>query len=96
MVMPTKHPSHPGEVFYWGVLEPLEISVSEAARLLGVRRATLSAAVNARVALSPELAIRIEKAFGPKADLIAAHPGRLRCGSGPQVSERNQSQTLQR
>jgi antitoxin HigA-1 len=70
MVMPTKNPSHPGEVFYWGVLEPLEISVSEAARLLGVRRATLSAVVSARVALSPELAIRIEKAFGPKADLM--------------------------
>jgi addiction module HigA family antidote len=65
-----KNPSHPGEVFYWGVLEPLDISVSEAARILGVRRATLSAVVNARAALSPDLALRIEKAFGPKVDLM--------------------------
>jgi addiction module HigA family antidote len=68
--MPMKNPSHPGEVFYWGVLEPLDISVSEAARLLGVRRATLSAVVNARAALSPDLALRIEKVFGPKVDLM--------------------------
>jgi len=65
-----KNPSHPGEVFYWGVLEPLDISVSEAARILGVRRATLSAVVNARAALSPDLALRIEMAFGPKVDLM--------------------------
>ena len=65
-----KNPSHPGEVFYWGVLEPLNISVSEAARALGVRRATLSAVINARAALSPDLALRIEKVFGPKVDLM--------------------------
>jgi addiction module HigA family antidote len=65
-----KNPSHPGEVFYWGVLEPLNISVSEAARVLRVRRATLSAVVNKRAALSPDLAMRIEKAFGPDVDLM--------------------------
>jgi addiction module HigA family antidote len=65
-----KNPSHPGEVFYWGVLEPLEITVSEAARALGVRRATLSAVINGRAALSPDLALRIEKAFGPSVDLM--------------------------
>ena len=72
-----KHPSHPGEVFYWGVLEPLNVSISEAARALGIRRATLSALVNAKAALSPDLALRIEKAFGPKVELMlriqAAH-----------------------
>ena len=68
--MPMKNPSHPGEVFYWGVLEPLNISVSEAARALGVRRASLSAVINARAALSPDLALRIEKVFGPKVDLM--------------------------
>ena len=65
-----KNPSHPGEVFYWGVLEPLDISISAAARVLGVRRATLSAVVNERAALSPDLALRIEKAFGPKVNLM--------------------------
>src|ERR1700687_444936 len=68
--MPMKNPSHPGEVFYWGVLEPLGISGSEAARVLGVRRATLSAVVNARAALSSDLAVRIEKAFEPKVYLM--------------------------
>jgi addiction module HigA family antidote len=68
--MPMKMPCHPGEVFYWGVLEPLDVSVSDAARALGVRRATLSAVVNRRAALSPDLALRIEKAFGPKVDLL--------------------------
>jgi addiction module HigA family antidote len=65
-----KNPSHAGEVFYWGVLEPLNISISQAARALGIRRATLSAVVNAKAALSPDLAVRIEKAFGPKFDLM--------------------------
>jgi antitoxin HigA-1 len=65
-----KKPSHPGQVLYWGVLEPLDVSVSEAARILGVRRATLSAVVNERASLSPDLALRIEKAFGPKVDLM--------------------------
>jgi addiction module HigA family antidote len=68
--MPMKSPSHPGQVFYWGVLEPLGISVTEAARALGVRRATLSAVINGKAALSPDLAMRIEKAFGPKVDLM--------------------------
>src|SRR5271165_7385741 len=68
--MSMRNPSHPGEVFYWGVLEPLNISISQAARALGIRRATLSAVVNAKAALSPDLALRIEKAFGPKVDLM--------------------------
>src|SRR5271157_4582482 len=68
--MSMRNPSHPGEVFYWGVLEPLNMSISEAARILGIRRATLSAVVNRRAALSPDLALRIEKAFGPKVDLM--------------------------
>jgi len=64
--MSMKNPSHPGAVIYWGILEPLDISVTKAAEILGVRRATLSAVVNGKAALSPELALRIEKAFGPE------------------------------
>jgi antitoxin HigA-1 len=63
-----KNPSHPGSVIYWGILEPLDISLTKAAEILGVRRATLSAVVNGKAALSPELALRIEKAFGPAVD----------------------------
>ena len=66
--MSMKNPSHPGSVIYWGILEPLDISVTKAAEVLGIRRATLSAVVNGKAALSPELALRIEKAFGPQVD----------------------------
>jgi addiction module HigA family antidote len=66
--MPMKKPSHAGDVIYWGILEPLGLSISKAAEILGVRRATLSAVVNGKASLSPELALRVEKAFGPKVD----------------------------
>jgi addiction module HigA family antidote len=66
--MLMKNPSHPGEVIYWGILEPLDLSIAKAAEILGVRRATLSAVINARAALSPDLALRVEKAFGPTVD----------------------------
>jgi antitoxin HigA-1 len=66
--MPMKNPSHAGDVIYWGILEPLGLSISKAAEILGVRRATLSAVVNGKASLSPELALRVEKAFGPKVD----------------------------
>jgi addiction module HigA family antidote len=66
--MLMKNPSHPGDVIYWGILEPLDLSIAKAAEILGVRRATLSAVINARAALSPDLALRVEKAFGPTVD----------------------------
>ena len=66
--MSMKRPSHAGDVIYWGILEPLDLSITKAAQILGVRRATLSAVVNGKAALSPELALRIEKAFGPAVD----------------------------
>jgi antitoxin HigA-1 len=66
--MLMKNPSHPGEVIYWGILEPLDLSIAKAAEILGVRRATLSAVINGRAALSPDLALRVEKAFGPTVD----------------------------
>lgn len=66
--MSMKSPSHAGDVVYWGILEPLGLSITKGAEILGVRRATLSAVVNGKAALSPELALRIEKAFGPEVD----------------------------
>ena len=68
--MLMKNPSHPGEIIFWGILEPLDLSISKAAKILGVRQATLSAVINGRAALSPDLALRVEKAFGPKVDLL--------------------------
>ena len=63
--MPMKNPSHPGDVIRVGVIEPLGLSVSKAAEILGVRRATLSDFLNGKASLSAEMALRIEKAFGP-------------------------------
>jgi addiction module HigA family antidote len=52
------------------ILEPFGLSVTEAARVLGVTRAALSALVNGRASLSPDMALRVEKAFGPKMDTL--------------------------
>jgi addiction module HigA family antidote len=61
-------PAHPGSIVRDEVLDPLGLSVTAAAAALGVARPTLSNVLNARASLSPEMAIRIEKAFGPKVD----------------------------
>ena len=57
-------PAHPGGFIRIEILDELDLPVSRAAEILGVRRATLSDLVNEKAALSPEMALRIEKAFG--------------------------------
>lgn len=64
--MDMKSPPHPGEIIRYDVIEPFGLSVTAAARALGVTRPALSNLLNGRASLSPEMAIRIEKAFGPK------------------------------
>ena len=61
-------PSHPGEFIRTEVIEELGLNVTKAAEILGVRRATLSDLLNGKIALSPEMALRIEKAFGVSMD----------------------------
>ena len=56
------NPPHPGRSIRENYLDPLNLSVSEAARVLGVARHTLSRVLNGRAAISPEMAIRLEKA----------------------------------
>ena len=63
-------PSHPGEFVRIEVIEELGLSVTRAAEILGVRRATLSDLLNGNAALSPEMALRIEKAFGVSMDML--------------------------
>jgi addiction module HigA family antidote len=65
-----KTPAHPGGFLRSEVIEPLELSVTEAARALGVTRPALSALLNERADLSPEMALRIEKAFGVSMDTL--------------------------
>ena len=66
--MAMKNPPHPGEIIRTEVIEPLGLSVSKAASVLKVRRATLSDLLAGKAALSAEMALRIEKAFGPEMD----------------------------
>jgi antitoxin HigA-1 len=63
--MPMKNPPHPGELIRTEVIEALGLSQSKAAEILKVRRATLSDLLHAKSSLTPQMALRIEKAFGP-------------------------------
>ena len=63
--MPMKNPPHPGDLIRTEIVEALDLNVSQAARILKVRRATLSDLLHGKAALTPEMALRIEKAFGP-------------------------------
>ncbi len=65
-----RRPAHPGRFVRMEVIEPLELTVTEAAKVLGVTRPALSAFLNGRSSLSPEMALRIEKAFGLKMDTL--------------------------
>lgn len=66
--MAMKNPPHPGRLIRDACLEPLGLSVTAAAQILGIARKSLSAVLNERAAISPEMAIRLEKAFGSTAD----------------------------
>jgi antitoxin HigA-1 len=65
-----KNPAHPGGFIRHEIIEPLGLSVTGAAEALGVTRATLSTLLNERAHLSPEMALRIEKAFGVSMDTL--------------------------
>ena len=62
--MPMKNPPHPGKVVRVSCLEPLGLSVTEGARVLGVSRQALSNLVNCRSRISGDMAVRLAKAFG--------------------------------
>ncbi len=62
--MPMKNPPHPGEILRELYLEPLSLTVTEAAKGLGVTRKTLSQLLNGHAGISPEMALRLSKAFG--------------------------------
>lgn len=66
--MPMKNPPHPGDIIKTEIIEALGLNVTNAAAILKVRRATLSDLLAGKASLSPEMALRIEKAFGPSMD----------------------------
>jgi len=66
--MKMHNPPHPGEVLRELCLEPLGLSVTRAARALGVSRKTLSSILNGRAGISPEMAVRLSIAFSTTAE----------------------------
>jgi addiction module HigA family antidote len=64
-----KNPPHPGLSVRLNCLEPFALSVKEGARALGVSRTTLSRLINGRAGVSPDMAIRLAKAFGATPDI---------------------------
>ncbi|MDE2938299.1 MAG: HigA family addiction module antitoxin [Chloroflexota bacterium] len=66
--MPMENPPHPGRSVRENCLAPLGLSVTEAAEILGVARHTLSRVLNGHAAISPDMAIRLEKAGWSSAD----------------------------
>lgn len=71
--MRMHNPPHPGEILHDLWLEPLDLSITRAAEALGVARKTLSEIVNGKSAVSPEMAVRLEIAFGKSAESWLAH-----------------------
>jgi addiction module HigA family antidote len=68
MAIQMHNPPHPGEILRGLCLEPLSLSVTDAAKALGVSRKTLSAVLNGRAGISPEMAVRLSIAFDTTAE----------------------------
>ena len=66
--MPMKNPVHPGRIVRQDCLETLGLSVTEGAKVLGVTRQALNNLVNGKSGVSPEMALRLSKAFGSTAE----------------------------
>jgi len=66
---PMLNPPHPGRIIRQDCIEPLGLSIGEAAEALGVTRQTLDRLVNERGGISPEMALRLAKAFGSTPEL---------------------------
>lgn len=62
--MPMKNPPHPGRIVRQDCVEPLGLSITKAAKVLGVTRQALNNLVNGKAGISPEMAVRLSKAFG--------------------------------
>jgi addiction module HigA family antidote len=96
-----KNPPHPGDLIRTEVIEALGLSVSKAAAVLKVRRATLSDLLHGKATLTAEMALRIEKAFGPEMDHLL-RPSRativytdvLRMGRSKEPAEPGETRSL--
>ena len=67
--MSMKNPPHPGRIVRQECIEPLGLTITEAAARLGVKRQTLNNLVNEKAGISPEMSIRLSKAFGSRPEV---------------------------
>ncbi len=67
-MVPMKNPPHPGSLVLHDCIEPLGLTITDTATALGVSRFTLSELVNGKRGISPEMAVRLSKAFGGSAE----------------------------
>ena len=67
-MMPMKNPPHPGHSVRHDCIEPLGLTVTDAAVALGVSRQALNNLVNGKASISPDMAVRLAKAFGSSAE----------------------------
>ena len=70
MIVPMKNPPHPGDFIRTEIVEAAGLTVTAAALALHVPRPTLSSLLNGKASLSKDMALRIEKAFGVKMDIL--------------------------
>jgi addiction module HigA family antidote len=64
-----KNTPHPGRIVRQDCIEPLGLTITEAAKVLGITRQALNNVVNGKAGISPEMAVRLSKAFGGSADM---------------------------
>lgn len=90
--MPMKNPAHPGRIVRRDCLEPLGLSVTAGAKILDVTRQALNNIVNTKSGISPEMAIRLSKAFGSTPESAPRRSSRSLTQDGfrPSVVFRNQ------
>ena len=69
MLTVNRPPTHPGEILKYDYLEPLNLSVTKLADILGVSRKALSSIVNGRKSVTPEMALRLSRAFNTTPEL---------------------------
>src|SRR5271157_4468468 len=88
--MPMKNPPYPGRIVRHDCLEPLGLSVTAGAKVLGVTRQTLNNVINGKSGISPEMAIRLTRAFGGTEETWLRM--QLAWGPGRRPQERKQDQ----
>ena len=92
--MAMKNPPHPGSSIKENCLDPLGLNVTEAAKVLGVARHTLSRVLNGHAGISPEMAIRLEKAGWSNAEFWLQRQGAYDLATGAQKRRSDQSRAL--